>query len=218
MTTKIPDEFVSRAGQTIEVDFLYLDLTTCSRCRGSDASLRAALETVRPVLETVGVSIEVRKTLVETEEQARALRFVSSPTIHVNGHDIAGELIESSCSECGELWKVRLENVRAILEKALDTLAEHPEILESLGKTLDALLEGLLGDARDTLEQLLEGLEVGDTVDDELLKGRLEDVRNILQDILESHGGGGTDTGALSEGPANDPGSSASERSDDNSS
>ena len=110
------------------------------------------------------------------------------------------------------LLKVRLENVRAILEKALDTLAEHPEILESLGKTLDALLEGLLGDARDTLEQVLEGLEVGDTVD-ELLKGSLEDVRNILQNILESHGGGGTVRGALGEGPVNDTGSSASERS-----
>ena len=110
------------------------------------------------------------------------------------------------------LLKVRLENVRAILEKALDTLAEHPEILESLGKTLDALLEGLLGDARDTLEQVLEGLEVGDTVD-ELLKGSLEDVRNILQNILESHGGGGTVSGALGEGPVNDTGSSASERS-----
>ncbi len=103
MTTKIPDELVSRAGQTIEVDFLYLDLTTCSRCRASDASLQAAMETVQPVLDAVGVSIEVRKTLVETEEQARALGFVSSPTIHVNGHDIASDLIESSCSVCGEL-------------------------------------------------------------------------------------------------------------------
>ncbi len=89
--------------QTIEVDFLYLDLTTCSRCRGSDAALDAAVEIVRPVLDMVGASIEVRKTLVETEEQARALGFVSSPTIKVNGRDIAGELIESSCSECGEL-------------------------------------------------------------------------------------------------------------------
>ena len=103
MTTKIPDELVSGARQTIEVDFLYLDLTTCSRCRGSDASLRAAVDTVQPVLDAVGASAEVRKTLVETEEQARALRFVSSPTIYVNGHDIAGELIESSCAECGEL-------------------------------------------------------------------------------------------------------------------
>jgi hypothetical protein len=103
MTMKIPDELVSEAGRTIEVDFLYLDLTTCSRCRASDASLRAAVEVLRPVLDALGASIEVRKTLVETEEQARALRFVSSPTIHVNGRDIARELIESSCSECGEL-------------------------------------------------------------------------------------------------------------------
>jgi hypothetical protein len=86
--------------QTIEVDFLYLDLTTCSRCRGSDAALDEAVEIVRPVLEMMGASIEVRKTLVETEEQARALGFVSSPTIRVNGRDIAGEPIESSC-ECG---------------------------------------------------------------------------------------------------------------------
>jgi len=89
--------------------------------------------------------------------------------------------------------------------------------LESLGQTLDELLEGRLGDARDTLEQLLEGLEEGDTVD-ALLKGRLEDVRAILQDILESHGGG-TGREALSEGPTSDTGSSAPEQrsGDDNS-
>jgi Domain of unknown function (DUF2703) len=104
VTMEAPDELVSAAaGQAVEVEFLYLDLTTCSRCRGSDASLRAALEIVRPALESVGASVEVRKTLVETEEQARALRFVSSPTIRVNGRDIAGEPIESSCAECGEL-------------------------------------------------------------------------------------------------------------------
>ena len=115
------------------------------------------------------------------------------------------------------LLKVRLENVRAILEKALDTIAEHPEILERLGQTLDELLEGRLGDARDTLEQVLEGLEEGDTVD-ALLKGSLEDVRAILQDILESHGGG-TDREALSEGPVSDTESSAPEqRSGDDSS
>ena len=116
------------------------------------------------------------------------------------------------------LLKVRLEHVRAILEKALDTVAEVPEILERLNQTLDELLEGRLGDVRDTLEQLLEGLEEGDTVD-ALLKGRLEDVRNILQDILESHGGGGTNRGALSEGPVSDTDSSAQEQrsSDDGS-
>jgi hypothetical protein len=88
---------------TVEVDHLYLDLSTCSRCRASDASLDAAVEIVRPVLDSVGASIAVRKTLVETEEQARVLGFVSSPTIRANGRDIAGELIESTCQECGEL-------------------------------------------------------------------------------------------------------------------
>jgi hypothetical protein len=111
------------------------------------------------------------------------------------------------------LLKVRLENVRAILEKALDTVASVPEILESLGQTLDELLEGRLGDARDTLEQVLEGLEEGDTVD-ELLKGSLEDVRNILQNILESHGGG-MNREALSEGSVKGTGSSAPERTGD---
>jgi hypothetical protein len=46
------------------------------------------------------------------------------------------------------LLKVRLEHVRTILEKALDTVTEVPEILERLGQTLDELLEGRLGDAR----------------------------------------------------------------------
>ena len=103
MITKMPRVPAIGAGQTIEVDFLYLDLTTCSRCRDTETSLDAATEALRPALNLAGVSLEVRKTFVETEEQARALGFVSSPTILVNGRDIAGELIESSCPECGEL-------------------------------------------------------------------------------------------------------------------
>jgi hypothetical protein len=83
--------------------------------------------------------------------------------------------------------------------------------LESLGQTLDELLERRLVDASAALEQVLEGLEEGDTVD-ELLKGRLEGVRSILQNILESHGGG-ANREALSEGLVNDTGSSAPERS-----
>src|ERR687897_654616 len=85
------------------------------------------------------------------------------------------------------LLKVRLDNVRAILKHALDTVAEHPEILRILTRALDELVEGLLGDALGTLEGVLEGLEEGGTVD-ELLKGRLEDVRDTLQDVLNQVG------------------------------
>jgi pyruvate/2-oxoglutarate dehydrogenase complex dihydrolipoamide acyltransferase (E2) component len=82
------------------------------------------------------------------------------------------------------LLKVRLEHVRAILEKALDTVAEHPEILEILAQTLSEVLREALGTARAALDDVLEGLEVGDTVD-ELLKGRLEDIRADLEEALE---------------------------------
>jgi hypothetical protein len=49
-----------------------------------------------------GVTVSVTKTLVASEAQARALGFVSSPTIRINGVDIAGELVESACDSCSE--------------------------------------------------------------------------------------------------------------------
>jgi pyruvate/2-oxoglutarate dehydrogenase complex dihydrolipoamide acyltransferase (E2) component len=96
------------------------------------------------------------------------------------------------------LLEVRLEHVRAILEKALETIAENPEILEILGQTLSDVLRETLGTARATLEEALEGLEVGDTVD-EALRSRLEEVRDALEDVLEGQGEGGREE---SGGPA----------------
>ena len=79
------------------IEFLFLDLTTCTRCLGADRSLRSALEVVRALLEASGVEVEVDKIHVQSARQARALRFVSSPTIRVDGRDVALELRESSC-------------------------------------------------------------------------------------------------------------------------
>ena len=90
------------ATHQLAIDFMYLDLETCTRCRGTDANLEAALAEVGRVLNAAGVEVSVRKTLVASVEQARTLGFVSSPTIRVNGADIALELRESSCTECGE--------------------------------------------------------------------------------------------------------------------
>jgi exonuclease VII small subunit len=105
------------------------------------------------------------------------------------------------------LLKVRLDEVRAILNHALNTVAEHPEILRALTRALNELVDGLVGSALGTLEDVLGSLEVGDTVD-ELLKGRLEDARDTLQDVLEQAGtqaqegviggsGGGASAGSL---------------------
>jgi hypothetical protein len=92
----------------LRVDFLFLDLEICTRCRGTDQSLESALEVVRKVLAGRGTEVEVNKIHVESAAQARELRFASSPTIRVNGRDVALELRESSCSSeactdgCGE--------------------------------------------------------------------------------------------------------------------
>jgi hypothetical protein len=114
------------------------------------------------------------------------------------------------------LLKVRLDNVRAILTHALDTVAEHPQILRTLTRALDELLTGTLGNALGALENVLGDLEVGGTVD-ELLKDRLEEVRDSLQEVLNQVGeqaqqaGGGTRKG-LPEGPSSS--SAASEPSE----
>lgn len=95
-----------KATDPITIDFLFLDLTTCTRCVGTDQNLESALGIVRDVLAATGATVEVRKTLVETAEQARELRFVTSPTLRINGRDIALELKESSCGSeacsCGD--------------------------------------------------------------------------------------------------------------------
>jgi hypothetical protein len=107
------------------------------------------------------------------------------------------------------LLKVRLDDVRAILKEALETVGEHPQILRILTRALDEVVSGRLEDALGTLESVLGGLEEGGTVD-ELLKGRLEDVRNTLQEILSQVGeqaqGGGLPRQALPEEPSSSAG------------
>src|SRR5919107_1851844 len=93
----------------------------------------------------------------------------------------------------------RLKNVRAILEKALDTIGEHPEILRILARSLSQLVRESLGKTLTTLNEVLEGLELGDTVD-EVLKGRLEEIRANLGEILERQEGEGRTREALGEG------------------
>ena len=87
----------------IIIDFLYLDLTTCTRCQGTDESLDEAIVDVSKVLEATGVEVIVNKINVTSEELAIKHKFVSSPTIRVNGHDIQMEVKESLCESCGDV-------------------------------------------------------------------------------------------------------------------
>ncbi|MCR4419382.1 MAG: DUF2703 domain-containing protein [Clostridia bacterium] len=87
----------------LRVEFLYLDREQCSRCRETERVLEEALGEVGPVLRTTGIELEVHKVHVQTEEQARRLGLVSSPSIRVNGRDLVGELRESRCDCCSDL-------------------------------------------------------------------------------------------------------------------
>lgn len=87
----------------ITIDFLYLDLSVCTRCQDTDASLDEAIVDVSKVLDATGIEVVVNKINVISEELAIKYKFVSSPTIRVNGHDIQMEVKESLCESCGDL-------------------------------------------------------------------------------------------------------------------
>ena len=89
--------------KTLIIDFLYLDLTVCDRCQGAEDNLTAAIDRVSDQLTSAKVSVEVNKINVVNEQQAKKLRFASSPTIRINGRDIQPVMKETYCDACGEL-------------------------------------------------------------------------------------------------------------------
>ena len=87
----------------VVIDFLYLDLAVCTRCKGTGDSLDSALAQVAGVLQASGAEAVVNRIHVDSEEKALQYRFASSPTIRVNGRDIQLAGKESKCESCGDL-------------------------------------------------------------------------------------------------------------------
>jgi len=58
----------------------------------------AAVQLVRDVLISVGVTTEICEVLIKDNHMAKAFAFRGSPTIRVNGRDVAGE--SSQSTEC----------------------------------------------------------------------------------------------------------------------
>jgi hypothetical protein len=128
----------SEVHPTVGIDFLSLDLSACARCSGSDANISTALAAVDGVLRATGARVDVRRLRVRSVEQARELRFVSSPTIRVNGRDIAPERLESECGAdgcgCGPSTSCRIWSYRG---------RQYPEA--PVGLIVDAVLSELYG-------------------------------------------------------------------------
>ena len=84
----------NKKGNVVDIEYLYLDLDTCERCVGTDKVLEGVLDELRNAFKTAGYSLEYRKVKIETAEMAKSYRFLSSPTIRVNGRDICNSVQE----------------------------------------------------------------------------------------------------------------------------
>lgn len=85
------------------IEYLYLDLQTCDRCIGTDTVLERTLDLLRPKLADAGYEVIYRKKEMSTAELACRYRFLSSPTIRLNGYDIFGAIKENNCGCCGKI-------------------------------------------------------------------------------------------------------------------
>jgi len=94
---------IEKSDKIINVDFLYLDLNTCSRCIATDSALNEALEALNNVFKTLGYQINVNRVNISSIELAEQYQFLSSPTIRVNGKDICLNVKENNCKDCGDL-------------------------------------------------------------------------------------------------------------------
>ncbi|MBL8896949.1 MAG: DUF2703 domain-containing protein [Planctomycetes bacterium] len=120
----------------LEVELLALDLATCTRCLDASAAIEAALRQLEPVLAEVGMEVRFVQRVVRSEAEAVKHRLVSSPTLRIQGEDVALELRESRCSDCCALADGSAVDCRVWLWQG----REHSSPPKAL--FLDALLKG----------------------------------------------------------------------------
>ncbi|RJQ63619.1 MAG: DUF2703 domain-containing protein [Desulfobacteraceae bacterium] len=87
----------------LNVDLIVIDLSTCKRCVPTGDQLREAVRLMNPVAEALGIELRHKETVVQTPNEAKEQALVSSPTIRLNGRDIAQDIRESQCESCGDL-------------------------------------------------------------------------------------------------------------------
>lgn len=97
------DDAYAGRRKTVVVDFLYLDLTVCDRCQGTDKRVDEAIKRCRPVLAACGYDIALNSVVIDSEWLAEQYRFYSSPTVRVNDVDICPSIEENDCDCCRDI-------------------------------------------------------------------------------------------------------------------
>lgn len=127
----------------INIDFLYLDLSVCERCQDTETILEEAVESVKTVLELTGINVHLSKVNVNSEELAIQHRFISSPTIRINGHDIQLEVKENACDSCAELCGSDVDCRVWVYKEQEYTSPPKPMIIEAILKAVYGTKEEL---------------------------------------------------------------------------
>lgn len=103
---EVPSNETKKATATrkvLNVDLLVINLDTCKRCVPTGDQLRAAVQLLKPVAEVLGIELRHHEIVVQTTAEAKANALLSSPSIRLNGRDIAQDIRESVCESCGDL-------------------------------------------------------------------------------------------------------------------
>lgn len=139
------EESQREESKKIIIDFLYLDLSICNRCQGTDEGLDKAIEDVAEVLKLTGIEVVVNKIHITNKEMAIQHKFVSSPTIRVNGKDIQMEVKESLCESCGDLCGDDVD-CRVWVYKGKEYNVPPKAMI------IDAILQAVYGDSKTPVE------------------------------------------------------------------
>lgn len=130
------------AKKNLTLDFLYLDLSTCQRCLETADRIDQTIRLMEDWLEEQSVSLDYRRIEISHEALARQHRFVTSPTIRLNGRDIQADFQETNCLSCGDLcgqqvdcrsWHYRGKNFSVppldLLSEAIEQAVTAPSAL-----------------------------------------------------------------------------------------
>lgn len=89
--------------KVLNVELLAIDLSSCKRCVPTGDQLKRAVSLLTPVAVALGIELRHREIVIQTPQESKEHALLTSPTIRLNGRDIAQDIRESLCESCGDL-------------------------------------------------------------------------------------------------------------------
>ncbi len=93
----------------VVLELFMLDAPSCQPCWSAEISIHAAARTLRRLLDPAQFVVATRVVTLDSADQAHRLGIVSSPTVRVDGHDVALEVEEEPCSSCSDIAGTAIE-------------------------------------------------------------------------------------------------------------